>query len=74
MGTSIHCADNYLQIIESDYEGKETIARQYCGEDVPSMYKSNRNVLTIRFKKTTNFAGTGWNLQFMAVHPVAVVS
>ncbi|KAG4066297.1 hypothetical protein HA402_000521 [Bradysia odoriphaga] len=74
MGSSVHCADNYVQIIESDYEGKETIARQYCGEDVPSAYKSNRNLLSIRFKKTSNFAGTGWNLQFMAVHPVAVVS
>ncbi|KAJ6633725.1 Cubilin like, partial [Pseudolycoriella hygida] len=72
MGSSIHCSDNYFQIIETDYEGKETVARQYCGEDVPSAYKSNRNVLSIRFKKTSNFAGTGWNIQFMAVHQSAV--
>lgn len=70
----MHCTDNYLQIIETDYEGRETIPRQYCGEDVPSAYKGQRNVLSIRFKKTSNFAGTGWTLQFMAVHPEAVVS
>ncbi|KAJ6642436.1 Cubilin like [Pseudolycoriella hygida] len=69
MGSSIHCSDNYFQIIETDYEGKETVARQYCGEDVPSAYKSNRNVLSIRFKKTSNFAGTGWSIRFTAVHP-----
>lgn len=75
MGTSAHyCSDNYVQIIETDYEGKETIARKYCGEDVPSSYKSQRNVLSIQFKKTSNFAGTGWNLQFMAVHPSAIVT
>lgn len=74
MGSSVHCSDNYLQIIESDYEGKETVARKYCGDDVPSAYKSNRNVLSVRFKKTANFAGTGWTIQFMAVHPSAVVT
>lgn len=74
MGTSVQCKDNYVQIIEVDYEGKETVARKYCGEDVPSAYKSNRNVLTVTFKKTSNFSGTGWSLQFMAVHPSAMVA
>lgn len=74
MGSATHCQDNYVQIIETDNEGKETIARKYCGEDVPSLYKSNRNVVSIVFKKTSNFAGTGWSLQFMAVHPSAILS
>lgn len=73
MGSSVHCTDNYVQIIETDFDGKETIARKYCGDDVPSIYKSNRNVLSIRFKKTSNFQGTGWTIQFMAVHPIAVL-
>lgn len=72
MGPSIHCSDNFLQIIETDYEGEETVEREYCGEDVPSIYLSKRNVLSVRFKKTSNFAGTGWTLQFMAVHPSAL--
>lgn len=72
MGSSVHCSDNYVQIIETDIEGKETVARRYCGEDTPSPYKSNRNVLSIKFKKTANFPGTGWNIQFMAVHPSAM--
>lgn len=72
MGSSVHCSDNYLQIIESDIEGKETVARRYCAEDVPSAYKSNRNVVSVRFKKSSNFAGTGWVIKFMAVHPSAI--
>lgn len=71
MGSSITCTDNYLQIIESKEIGSETVERQFCGTDVPSNYTSTLNKLDIRFKKTVNFAGTGWVVHFMAVVPNA---
>lgn len=68
LGSKSTCTDNYLQIIEVNKDtGKSDVARQFCGEDNPSPYKSQTSVLSIRFKKTLNFAGTGWIIGFMAV-------
>lgn len=71
MGSANTCSDNYLQIIESKENGGESVERQFCGTDTPSNFTSIQNRLDIRFKKTVNFAGTGWLINFMAVSPDA---
>lgn len=68
MGSKSTCSDNFLQIIEINQDTKsEEVSRQFCGEDSPSPYKSKNSIVKIRFKKTLNFAGTGWIINFMAV-------
>ncbi|XP_059613843.1 cubilin homolog [Phlebotomus argentipes] len=68
MGTKVTCPSNYVQLIDVDPDGQQTVQRQYCGDDVPAVYKSGYNHVRVRFVKDVNFAGTGWLLQFMAVN------
>lgn len=58
------CAQNYLEVIESN----DAPPTKYCGEDNPAPYKGRSNRLSVHFKSTANFAGTGWSIEFMAVH------
>lgn len=59
------CETNYLEIIEFD----ETIeATKFCGTEVPAPYKGASNRLKVHFKSSSNFSGTGWTINFMAVH------
>lgn len=67
------CIDNFLQIIEYEENGTEKVVRQFCGLEQPSNYSSTQNMLSVRFKKNVNFAGTGWLINFIGIHPFAVV-
>lgn len=64
MGTKATCPQNYLEIIESD----EAAPTKFCGDDNPAPYKARSNRVRVHTKSATNFAGTGWVLEFMAVH------
>lgn len=73
MGAKSTCADNYLQIIEpevfsSQLYNSEKMERQFCGDDRPSVYTAKKNRVSIRFKKTVNFSGTGWLINFMGIN------
>lgn len=48
---------------------EERLVRTFCGTDTPANFVAQSNRLVVRFKKTVNFAGTGWLLNFMAVQP-----
>lgn len=64
MGSKSTCAQNYLEIIESD----DAPSTKFCGDDSPAPYKARSNRLTVHAKSSVNFAGTGWIIEFMAVH------
>lgn len=68
LGSKITCADNYVQIIEIDSQGREEVMRQYCGGDSPAVYRGSKNSLTVKFKKNVNFGGTGFIANYVAVH------
>ena len=75
MGSKSTCSSDFVQIRESADGIKDPeVKRQYCGEDEPAVYKGQKSVLQIRYKKTVNFAGTGWLLQFMAIYPNAEIN
>lgn len=66
LGTNRTCDTNYVEIIEVSSNGDENVARKYCGDMMPGVYRGMRNVLSLRFKKTLNFAGLGFVVQFVA--------
>lgn len=66
LGTSATCETNYVELIEVTRDGDETPVRRYCGDTIPDVYRGMRNVLSVRFKKTVNFAGVGFMAQFMS--------
>lgn len=69
MGSKIACETDFLEIIETDIATKvDAIKRTYCGDDEPQIYVSSDNNVKIHFKKTVNFDGTGWIINFMAVN------
>lgn len=70
MGPSSTCADNFVQLIEvHELTSVEKTVRTFCGMDTPGIFVSASNRLVVRFKKTVNFAGTGWLMNFMALLP-----
>lgn len=70
MGTR-SCDENYLEIIEFDDTIEPT---KFCGSESPAPYKGRSNRLKVHFKSSTNFSGTGWIINFMAVHENSVIS
>lgn len=71
MGTRNLCASNFVQFLEM-IDGQEEMKRTFCGDDNPAIYVGTSHRLVVRFKKTVNFAGTGWLINFMAVQPNAL--
>lgn len=72
MGPSSTCADNFVQLAEVHaLTGAEETVRTFCGTDRPAIFVAASNRLVVRFKKTVNFAGTGWLLNFIAMLPGA---
>ncbi|XP_058980023.1 cubilin homolog [Musca domestica] len=75
LGAKSTCHTDYLQFIEYENfvggqpSGEGKVVRQFCGEDEPTFYRSPSNFVTVRFHKTVNYDGTGWVIQFSAVHP-----
>lgn len=67
MGSKTTCNGNYVQILEKSPTEDEEVKRQYCGEDEPAIYRSETSILTVRFKTTRNFAGTGFIANYMGV-------
>jgi hypothetical protein len=66
MGSKITCNTDFIEIIETNISGEENV-RKYCGEDSPEVYRSSTNVVTVRFKKTTIFSGTGWIIYWVSM-------
>jgi CUB domain len=67
MGAKITCPSNYIEIIHTTADGVEHTLR-YCGEDTPEKFRASTNVVTVRYKKSVHFSGTGWIIHFIAVH------
>lgn len=65
------CDVHYLEIIESN-ESAEPV--KYCGGESPTPYRARSNQVKVHFKSSTNFAGTGWIINFMAIHENTVIS
>lgn len=75
LGSKRTCDTNFVQIIERNSDtDEENVERTYCGEDTPATYRGNRNILSVRFKKTVNFSGTGFMASFMGIQPGAEIS
>lgn len=73
MGSKISCESDYLEVIETDMQTKvDVMKRRYCGDDEPEIYMSTDHNVKIRYKKTVNFDGTGWLINFMAVNEGAI--
>ena len=71
MGPQSTCEQNYVEI----FEQSENIApTRFCGKDNPAPYKAKSSQLKVRFKSGTNFAGTGWVANFMAVHENSLIN
>ena len=64
MGERRVCDDNYVEIIDAEAANTQ----RFCGDDTPAPFRGQTSRLTVRFVKTTSFSGTGWSINFMAVH------
>lgn len=70
LGSKSNCNTDFMQILEYGIgEGSNTtsVVRQFCGGDSPKEYFSTKNVLSVRFKRTMNFDGSGWVIIFSGV-------
>lgn len=67
LGSNSTCETNFVEIIEVSREGEDRVVRTYCGEEKPDVYSAERSVLSVRFKKTVNFAGTGFIAEFFGI-------
>lgn len=74
MGLKKDCDTDYVQFVEIDDSGKESVARQFCGSDIPAVYKSLTSKIIVKYMRTVNFAGLGWDLQFMGVTETSEVN
>lgn len=71
LGSKSNCQANFMQIIEDsvgEQSNSSNIMRQYCGGDSPKEYISSKNTLSVRFKRTMNFDGSGWVIIFSGVN------
>lgn len=71
MGPMSTCYSNYVEIIEPTFVDRddtdEDIVLHYCGGNVrQSTKRSKTNKLSIRYKKTVNFIGNGWQFHYSA--------
>lgn len=71
MGSKTTCETNYVEIIEND---ENVASTKFCGSDSPAPYKGASNQLKVHFKSNLNFAGTGWMINFMAIHENSVMN
>ncbi|XP_031624566.1 cubilin homolog [Contarinia nasturtii] len=71
MGPRSTCELNYVEIIEND---ENLAATKFCGADNPAPYKARSSQVKVHFKSSLNFAGTGWVINFMAVHENSIVN
>lgn len=71
MGPRSTCELNYVEIIENDESLSPT---KFCATDSPAPYKARSSQVKVHFKSSLNFAGTGWVINFMAVHENAIVN
>lgn len=67
MGSKIQCESDYVEFIEIDEGGSDSVVRKYCGDDEPAVYVSPKNTMKVHHVKSVNFPGTGWILYFMGV-------
>lgn len=65
MGPRSGCSQNYVEILEKDGSIAPT---RFCGTDNPAPYKAKSNQLKVHSKNQAHFHGTGWVIQFMALH------
>lgn len=66
MGSKQYCATNYVVLYELTRDTEKEISR-FCGGDTPATIVGASNAMALRFVKTVNFAGSGFNVEFMAV-------
>lgn len=74
MGPRSTCANNFIQLLEPNGAEEEVVKRTFCADDKPGVFVAKSHRLILRFKKTVNFAGTGWVANFMSVQPNALPS
>lgn len=73
LGSKANCHANFMQIIEygfGEQSNSTNIVRQFCGGDSPKEYISSKNLLSVRFKRTMSFDGSGWVIIFSGVNPL----
>lgn len=73
LGSKANCQADYIQILEYNFgeqSNSTNIVRQFCGGDSPKEYVSTKNYLSVRFKRTMNFDGSGWVITFSGVNPL----
>lgn len=71
LGSKANCQADFLQIVEygvGEQSNVTNIVRQFCGGDSPKEYVSSKNFLSVRFKRTMNFDGSGWVIIFSGVN------
>lgn len=68
MGPKLTCENDYVEIMEENENREFKSIKRYCGEDKPAVFVSSRSQIKIHYVQTVNFAGTGWSINFMAVH------
>lgn len=67
-GTNNTCETNYVQLIEVGLESyDDRVVRTYCGDQKPSIYVGERNVLVVIANMTVNFAGIGFTAAYTGV-------
>lgn len=71
MGTNQQCDNNYLEITDLD---TNSIPVKFCGTDHPANHQGKTSRVSVRYKKQSSFSGTGWLINFMAVHENADIS
>lgn len=66
MGSRSGCEENYVEITDL-CPSEPGLARKYCGTDNPANYVANCNKAVVHMKKNSNFGGSGWYINFIAI-------
>lgn len=66
MGNKQYCNSNYVIMYDITKDSERELSR-LCGGDNPAPIMGSTNAMAVRFVKTVNFGGSGFQLEFMAV-------
>uniref|UniRef100_A0A0A1WR72 Cubilin n=1 Tax=Zeugodacus cucurbitae TaxID=28588 RepID=A0A0A1WR72_ZEUCU len=64
MGSKVNCDLDYVNIVEISSNGEEKVAKSICANQYMNEFVSKTSRIAIISKKSPNFNGNGWTLNF----------
>ncbi|XP_015512725.2 cubilin [Neodiprion lecontei] len=66
IGVKETCPTDVLKIYNVQPDGQELFVKSYCGEDLPTPYRSSNYKILIKYMTSMNNGGMGWIIDFKA--------